>query len=553
MSVHSRLASIVVAIALALAGFVSPAASATAVAECASIPGLTKAPRLGDERTPAGAVVEERTLPDGSSVPVIMIHGWTGRSEHTATRDGAFSSKIDLSASKDAAPSGDRSLVGQIQNVAGTSVYTFDYHDTSARWVTDPSIAPRLADAITCLAKAHGHRVIVVAHSMGGLATRAALAIIDADQQSAASSEYVSDVVTFGTPNTGSWIAAVAAGTMDLAAVLGTAPPSAIAAVRALLIACGSVTTTSLDDPGACGMLPDFLNSFDSEAGRALRMGSSEIRTLATWPDGVEVHALAGDIGLEVINVQWFGLSRQAGWIRTGDFIVTQDSAEAGAQAADSVSCEYTLSVADTAVDNILQAFNQRAVNDTKDNAYTNLTSGPCFHTNLMRGVELTNAALAVVAERVPWRSAICADPLLPNVLGMDDASAVRVGSAFTTLPNGARYSGPEVTCTITQVNEGSMLRSVHVIALIVGADASIFAALEESLAASGLERFEPYSADQYEVFSDGPMRSATKTVLIAQLPGFAHPVDLRALTNESVVLLESHCYGPSLSDCPEQ
>src|SRR5690606_4759497 len=136
----------------------------------------------------------------------IMVHGWTGRSAHNPAREGAFSHEIDLSANKDAVLSGDRSVIGQIQSLGGTAVYTFDYHDTAARWVTDASIGQRLSESIDCLAGAHGQKAIVVAHSMGGLATREALSLMVGNP-----ADRVSDVITFGTPNTGSAIVAAAA------------------------------------------------------------------------------------------------------------------------------------------------------------------------------------------------------------------------------------------------------------------------------------------------------------------------------------------------------
>lgn len=369
--------------------------------ECSSIPGLAKAPELDSDLTPSGVKVDETPLIDGSHVPVVMIHGWTGRGAHSEARDGAFSSRIDLTANKQASTPIERSMIGQTQDIPGTAVYTFDYHNTSARWVNDPSIAPALAKALTCLATAHGHAVIVVGHSMGGLATRAAFDLIAADPAMGPPNEYVSDVITFGTPNTGSWLAAVASRTIDVGAAFPGASGSAVVALKSLLTACGTLTTSSLDAETACSGMDDALSSFDSQAGRALRMGSPEIKALTSWPDDVTVHALAGDIGLEFLNVSWFGVTREAGRINTGDFIVRTDSATANSNPTASVTCEYTLNAGTATADNLLQAFQLRSANETRDNVYTNLNSSACFHGNLMRSIELTNAELAIVAERL--------------------------------------------------------------------------------------------------------------------------------------------------------
>lgn len=426
----------------------STAASADVDEVCLTIPGLENAPELSDDLTPDGSVVQETPLFDGSYVPVLMVHGWTGRSIHSPERDGAFSSKIDLSANPVAELDAARSLIGQTQDIPGTRVYTFDYHDAAARWVDDPQIAPRLAEAISCLFAAHNHKVIVVAHSMGGLATRDALARIEAEGHAAG--ERVSDVITFGTPNTGSWAAAVSAGAVELGSVFPTAPGSAIISLRALLTVCGISTTASLEHAGACGLLPGAFSSFDSEAGRALRMGSAEIGRLASWPDDVTVHSLAGDIGLEFVDVSWFGLRRNAGRIATGDFIVTKDSADSGADTTASATCDYTLNVATATTDNFLEAFQLRAASETRDNAYTNLTAGACFHVNLMRSVELANAELSIVAERLeqvangsffigstefvridPWSSAEADKPIVGEI-SLDDNACYQATSYRT-------------------------------------------------------------------------------------------------------------------------
>src|SRR5690625_5868424 len=86
---------------------------------------------------------------------------------------------------------------------------------------------------------------------MGGLATREALDLVAADGSAGPVQEYVSDVVTYGTPNTGSWLASLIE---DVDGVLADAEqaaseeyPSPLAPLRSLLLLCGTLTTESLD------------------------------------------------------------------------------------------------------------------------------------------------------------------------------------------------------------------------------------------------------------------------------------------------------------------
>lgn len=397
--------SIVAILALTASSIAHLPAAVESTSACVSGP-LEKAIPISDDLSPNGSPVTETTLADGTSIPVVMVHGWTGRSTHNDERTGSFSSLIDLTANKVGAASVGRSLIGQMQDVGGTSVYTFDYHDASARWVTDGAIGPELASAISCLAAKFGHPVVLMAHSMGGLAIRQALSLIRKSEASVPLSEYVDTVVTFGTPNAGSWVASVVDGGLTAAGVgqfIPGATGAAIAAVRSILVLCGTRTTSSLEKSGACGMLGDQISSSRSEAGRALRIGSSELQDLAAWPADVTVDALAGSIDLEIARTQWFGLTtRSAGNVNAGDFVVGHGSATHGGTQSRSIDCFYTLDVRAAAEDNVAADWLKlKAANDTRDNAYTNLRGSACFHGNLMRSIELSNDALGILADVV--------------------------------------------------------------------------------------------------------------------------------------------------------
>ncbi len=89
-----------------------------------------------------------------ASRPVIFIHGWNG----SPMQDTA--NKIMKQFSN-----------GQIQP------FVFDYSEWSANWPTNPNIAPCLADYVNAVSDAYKQsggdgKVILVAHSMGGIAIR---------------------------------------------------------------------------------------------------------------------------------------------------------------------------------------------------------------------------------------------------------------------------------------------------------------------------------------------------------------------------------------------
>ena len=92
------------------------------------------------------------------------------------------------------------SALGTPQQVTG---YTFDWSEYSGfklreqlSWVTGPPApgpGPLLAQAIKCVAGKSGHKVIIIAHSMGGLVTEDASTIGSVADDIAA-------VFTLGTP-----------------------------------------------------------------------------------------------------------------------------------------------------------------------------------------------------------------------------------------------------------------------------------------------------------------------------------------------------------------
>lgn len=358
--------AILLALLIAL-GVAAPAAAQQAPDLPSSCGIAQLAPVLTDDDVMTTSAVE-------AQVPVIVVHGWLGTATHDETRTGAFSQFVEH---EDGTAS--RSMIGVLQNIPGAAVYTFDYRSLAARWVTDPGIGDALAAAIQCLAASSGQRVVVVAHSMGGLAARQAL---NSTIGGVATADLVSEVVTFGTPNTGSVLAAALARTVDAVDLL--APGGILVGsglgLSALLQLCGVSFTTDASLARGCSGIPT-VDAFDSQAGAALRSGSIEIASLPSWPEQVKVVALAGDVQVPLLDVlgRLVGAAAAAsGGTRTlslGDIVVGTDSAEAGVDERHVVTCSQSLAAG--------------------------FADSLCQHANLMRNPVLTAWAGASVAGAV--------------------------------------------------------------------------------------------------------------------------------------------------------
>ena len=296
---------------------------------------------------------------------------------------------VDLTANKMGKADVPRSLVGQLQDVPGAAVFTFDYHPYSGRWVTDSHLGPALGKVIDCLAKASGQEVIVVGHSMGGLVARYAAANPDR-------SGVIGEIITLGTPSIGS----IAARLTDSAISAGSLLFKQLVILRLILSICGQVSTNSLDGGSLCALLPPPVRAFDSEAGRALRAGSTELGQLKPIPAAIPVNALAGSTDFQVRKVGWFSFPWETDTIPVGDVIVTENSAVAGATVSKTVSCAYQLSPVRAGVDQAGLILKLTTANDVAG-APLGAFSGPCFHTSLMRSIELSNEVLGAVNDYI--------------------------------------------------------------------------------------------------------------------------------------------------------
>lgn len=404
---RGRLASnaltIACAAALTFSQLVAPVPAQAATPETwgCEDPGLALATVISTDKNNDGTPVRLRPGASGKYVPVVYVHGWTSSSTHDESGKGAFSAKPDLLTSRIGSASPARSLIGNIQELGGTAAFTFDYSRYASRWVTDENIGPSLAKSLGCLADKSGEKVIVVAHSMGGLATRQALAQGGDDLAAK-----VSQVITFGTPNTGSLVAAVLAAGIDSAAAAGLLSGNPLGpTLRLILSYCGKAMGEDQFRAGLiCSAFPP-LGSFDSPGGAALRMGSAELKALPPWPEGVTVNALAG--GTEFVTTSGFFLQRKKTTAAAGDVIVGLDSAQSGASTTKAVKCSYELDPATSIVDgarvNILRT---ATLNEVSRSAAVNFIyeKNPCFHTLLMRNAELALAELGLIVDDLQSR-----------------------------------------------------------------------------------------------------------------------------------------------------
>ena len=199
-------------------------------------------------------------------MPVLLVYGWHGTPN-------------------DVAP-----LRPVIQSLGKVSIdSSFSYPNTD--WAADAAVGPALAARIICLAdksQAAGGigQVVVVAHSMGGLAVRCAS---DPTCGQVDIGNRLGLVVTLGTPNLGSPLADYAAASSPGSAVSTGLPRAVLDASDALC---------HLTSPPAAGVgLCDWFLASDSGL-LGLRPGSSQLAGLPALRAGVPLVAIAGHISI---------------------------------------------------------------------------------------------------------------------------------------------------------------------------------------------------------------------------------------------------------------
>lgn len=194
-----------------------------------------------------------------------------------------------------------------------TCTATFDYKNHSTDWVTNENIGPALAKRIVNLADASRTgkgpgKVIVVGHSMGGLATRCAVSPSCSGVNGVASD--IDGVITFGTPHLGTFTKGY--GRSLITDVLGPALSARCQLGDSIwrLIGCGQVEAFGTSD-----------------AARAFTPGSGELSRLPTFPSDstFSVTALAGSVE---IKTSFWGHAA-INLANVGDMVVDEKSATA--------------------------------------------------------------------------------------------------------------------------------------------------------------------------------------------------------------------------------
>lgn len=232
----------------------------------------------------------------GSRTPIVLVHGYNAN-------EGSWSA-------------GTRELLAAPRERFCTTA--FDYGPASTFWVTNKQISAALSTRVLALANASRRgggagKVVVVAHSMGGLAIRCAAS--SACGGSDAVGPLLRAVVTFDTPNLGTYLKGY--GLSHVANAVGN-----------FLGASCRVTDPFDSTPVLRGICGQVRALGTSDAAKAFTPGSDELRDLPQLPATVPVLAVAGSV--KVGTSFWGRAPKIIG--DAGDLIVNQDSAFAAAR-----------------------------------------------------------------------------------------------------------------------------------------------------------------------------------------------------------------------------
>ncbi len=224
-----------------------------------------------------------------SEVPLLTVHGFRSDAETWQ--------------------SGDPSMDKVLRKIEVISIQDgFDYKPYHMRWVTDENIGPRLARRIACIAQSSREEggkgeVIVIGHSMGGLATQFAA------NQTVNGRRVADDIglaIPIGTPFAGSQLADW---TMTLA--------RAYCSAQHITLVGGK---TIRGNPNKCEAMLDTYTAIGG-----LRQDSAKLRELPPFPPDVPVHTIVGNVQEAKFNI--FGVELKP---LNSDLVVATDSATKG-------------------------------------------------------------------------------------------------------------------------------------------------------------------------------------------------------------------------------
>jgi pimeloyl-ACP methyl ester carboxylesterase len=357
------------------------------VLACAFALGLGASIRIntasGATVPPCGSTALKRVssvAPNRGDVPVLFVHGMAG--------SPAIWTKPELD--------GSDSIADRVSALNGATVWTFNYRKNSLEWVTDASIGPRLAGSIACLARYTGKPVVVIDHSMGGLATKYAAAQRDSFGHQVSGD--IGEVIAIGTPFEGSKFLSVLQAVVRGGEALSN--PGLAAAAEALLSACAGVTS---DGSSPCGALAVLR----SPVGSDLVYHSAAIARLPGWSASLPVRAIAGEVKITI------GIWKLRHTFDLGDILVSQDSATA--HNTDGYAGRVVCNV------NVLKAL-----------------SSDCYHARLPSNPAVVNQVLGVVRralfrESPPARQSTTttSPPPVATTVPPPVTRSLQIGSAF--------------------------------------------------------------------------------------------------------------------------
>ncbi|WP_019874660.1 hypothetical protein [Sporichthya polymorpha] len=293
------------------------------------------APVLKTDVTDTGQQIQQKADRRGVYVPIIMVPDYHGRAKHDDSRTGDFSRPIDMGAGGPAPAAPRASLIGQLQQIPGAAVYTFDYRTSAGNWVDDPGIGPALGDAIDCVTSALGQKAILITHGVGGLAARWA---VGGQVEGRDRGSQVTTVIGYGSPQTGSQLAEL------LNTGVGSTASEPRTVLRLLVSACRALKPAVFTEQAPCGFLPVQAGAFARAGGDAFRGQSPQHLALRPYPNTVRVHAFAGDVVVNATNLGWFGLKPfRANDIPLGDLVSSTASTTIQALSQLRASCRFTL------------------------------------------------------------------------------------------------------------------------------------------------------------------------------------------------------------------
>lgn len=322
-------------LAVPLVGLATPQTATAAPPRQVPCGQIELAPVLKTDRTDLGQPIVQSADRRGVYVPIIMVPDYHGRAKHDDSRTGDFSAVIDMGAGGPAPAAPRASLIGQLQQIPGAAVYTFDYRASAGSWVDDPGIGPALGDAIDCVTSALGQKAVLITHGVGGLAARYA---VGGQVEGRDRGNSVTTVIGYGSPQIGSQLAEL------LNNGVGATASEPRTVLRLLVSACRALKPAVFAEQAPCGFLPAQAGAFGRPGGDAFRGTSPQHTALRPYPSNVRVHAFAGDVVVNATNLGWFGLKPfRATDIPLGDLVSSTASTTIQALSQLRAACRFQI------------------------------------------------------------------------------------------------------------------------------------------------------------------------------------------------------------------